>query len=216
MRFLSILTTVVPALAVSGFAESGTPINGEYIELRSAEVYTCGCLFSGQAETAGREAILAWNIHGGSIQGVSLAGVRMAAVVVGDSHLAAYPSRPRSSCVYLDPSLSPPQREAALEYLASRHSNILGPITAVREAPISFRRDNDRWYVRVGEVAEIVAREARLPEDAHPGSSQWYSPFVSLKSATLATAVAYRYSGSEHSSRWHYQDAGITGFFGVF
>ena len=48
---------------------SGQPnsiIAGEYVEARSGEVYTCGCLYSSEQVTAGREAILACDIRGTS------------------------------------------------------------------------------------------------------------------------------------------------------
>jgi hypothetical protein len=216
MRYLIVLASLVLASAANTFAQSARPVSGEYVEARSAEVYTCGCLFSGQAETSGKEAIVAWKIDDGQFAGASLAGLKMAAVIVGEAHLGAYSHRPRSSSIYLDQSATPAQREAALAFLESNYSELLGSIVAVREAPISFRKDNERTYVRIGEVAEVVVRDARLPEDAHPGSTQWYQPFVPLKQTALAMTLYYRFSGHEHPVRWQSDDMGITGFTGAF
>lgn len=216
MRVFLILVSVLLAFAASTFAQSTKPVSGEYVEARSAEVYTCACLFSGQAETAGKEAILVWNVQEGDFAGASLAGMKMAAVIVGEAHLDHYARKARSSSVYLDEAGSPVQRDAALAFLQSRHADLLGAVVAVRTVPISFRKDNDRTYVRIGEIAEIVARDARLPQDAHPGSYQWYNPFVPLKQSTLAMALYYRFSGQEHNTRWVFDDPGITGFTGAF
>lgn len=216
MRGFSILVSVLLAFAASTFAQSSAPVSGEYLEARSAEVYTCGCLFSGEAETAGKEAILAWKIREGEFAGASLAGMKMAAVIVGQAHLGHYTRAARSSSVYLDQAAPAAQRDAALAFLQSRYADLLGAIVAVRTAPISFRKDNERTYLRIGEIAEVVARDARLPHDAHPGSYQWYNPFVPLEHSTLAMALYYRFSGREHNTRWVFDDPGITGFTGAF
>ena len=44
----------------SVFGQAPSPIGGQYIEARSGHVYTCGCLYSGEQVTGGREAILAF------------------------------------------------------------------------------------------------------------------------------------------------------------
>jgi len=53
----AILVSLLCALPL--VADQQAPaISGDYVEARSNEVYTCGCLYSGQMTTAGREAIL--------------------------------------------------------------------------------------------------------------------------------------------------------------
>ena len=84
----AILASLACALPLA--AGDAPAVSGDYVEARSNEVYTCGCLYSGQMTTAGREAILAWRITSGVYQGTSLAGVKVAAVIVGDANLGAY------------------------------------------------------------------------------------------------------------------------------
>lgn len=79
-------------------------VAGEYVEARSGHVYTCGCLYSGESVTGGKEAILVWRILRGDYQGTALAGIRVAAVVVGESNLAAADAR--RSVLYLDGTTS--------------------------------------------------------------------------------------------------------------
>jgi hypothetical protein len=43
-------------------AEQPSVIQGDYIEDRSNHVYGCYCEWSGESETNGKEATLAWNI----------------------------------------------------------------------------------------------------------------------------------------------------------
>jgi hypothetical protein len=62
--------------------------------------------------TAGREALLVWNITGGNHQGESLAGIKVAAVVVGGANLGI--EGPRRAVLYLDGVPSDVQRQAVL------------------------------------------------------------------------------------------------------
>ena len=65
-------------LGLNLYAAAPPAITGDYVEVRSHHVYTCGCLYSGEQATGGREAILAWAIRQGEVDGVSLAGLRVA------------------------------------------------------------------------------------------------------------------------------------------
>ena len=131
----AILVSLLGALPLA----AGEPlaVSGDYVEARSNEVYTCGCLYSGQMTTAGREAILAWRITSGVYQGTPLAGVKVAAVIVGDANLGAY-AAPRRTALYLDDSASDAQLQAIVTLWRRDYSQALGTITTVHRAPISF------------------------------------------------------------------------------
>ena len=60
---------------------------GEYVEARTAEVFAGGCIMNSEAETMGRQAIMAWKITTGSFDGVVLDGLTVAAAVAGDRNL---------------------------------------------------------------------------------------------------------------------------------
>lgn len=194
-------------------AEVPPAIVGDYVEARSNHVYTCACLCSGEQVTGGREAILAWHIQDGSYRGVPLAGVKIVAVVVGESNLST-DSAPRKSVLYLDGITSNQQQQAALALLARHYEKAVGEIATVHQAPIAFYVDGERAAVTVGDTVHLETRKARLPEDAHPGSQLWYQPFVPMAEATLATTVFYKYWGSDLARQWWERDSGITGYLG--
>jgi len=190
-------------------------ISGDYVEARSNEVYTCGCLYSGQMTTSGREAILAWRITRGVYQGTALAGVKVAAVVVGNSNLSAYDGA-RRTALYLDESASEAQLQAIVTLWQGEYSQALGRIATVHRVPISFTQQGDAIRVSIPNLVEVQARKARLPEDAHPGSSRWYGPFVPLRSSSLATALNYEYSGVDFQHQWQDLMPSINGYLGEF
>ena len=134
MKLLATAVLVSLACALPLAAQDAPAISGDYLEARSNEVYTCGCLYSGQMTTAGREAILAWRITRGVYQGTALAGVKVAAVVVGEANLGAYDG-PRRTALYLDESASDAQLRAIVALWQREYSQALGKIAAVHLDP---------------------------------------------------------------------------------
>ena len=66
---MTLALTVAAALALAGAslaADDKGRITGEYVEARTAEVFAGGCIMNSEAETLGRQAILAWRITSGS------------------------------------------------------------------------------------------------------------------------------------------------------
>jgi len=200
---------------VQARAQAPAPVAGDYIEARSGHVYTCGCLYSGESVTGGKEAILVWRVASGEFQGTPLAGIRVAAVVVGETHLAAN-SDPRRSVIYLDGITRDAQEQLVLDLWRRQYAKLLGDIRAVRRAPIKFEREGEIVTITVPGVVKVQARKAQLPKDAHPGSSLWYGPFTPLGDPTLVTSLLYEYWGNDFERQWRELFAGITGYMGQF
>ena len=214
MKYLATAFFVL-VFAAEAKAQAPAPIAGDYLEARSGHVYTCGCLYSGESVTGGREAILVWRIVSGDYQGTPLAGIRVAAVIVGQSHLAAQDD-PRRSVLYLDGITRDAQEQAILALWRREYAKVLGAIQAAHRAPITFDREGEMVSIKIPGVVELQARKARLPEDAHPGSSLWYQPFAPLRDPTLATSLLYEYWGNDFQRQWRELFAGITGYMGSF
>jgi hypothetical protein len=60
-------------------AWAGAPLRGEYVEARTAEIFAGGCVMSSQAETLGRQAVLAWHVDSGVYDGQKLDGLSVVA-----------------------------------------------------------------------------------------------------------------------------------------
>src|SRR5579863_4186748 len=90
-----LLCVALLTLTTSAFAQQ---IHGDYVETRSADVYTGQCFANGEVNLVGDEAILAWHIQSGSWDGVPLEGLTIAAAVkasgtLGDPHENPLPAR---------------------------------------------------------------------------------------------------------------------------
>src|ERR1051326_7657069 len=125
----------IPALA------AGHSINGVYVEARTAEVFVGGCMMSSEAETTGRQAVLAWKINHGNLNGVQLDGLSVVAAVVGDKNLGIHElggEKPVSrSALFVDSRATPEQRTALIT-MAKELSSVTGTIVSVTSAPIEF------------------------------------------------------------------------------
>ena len=87
MRRMAILAALI---GLSGIPLAGTgsaTLTGSYVEARTAEVFTGGCIMGSEAETMGKEAVLAWKVDRGSFNGIALDGLTVVAAVAGDKNL---------------------------------------------------------------------------------------------------------------------------------
>ena len=71
-------------------------LSGNYMEARTADVYTGPCFANGEVEINGKEAVFGWKINNGSWKGVNLAGLGVVGVVrsqhtLGDIHRPGQP-----------------------------------------------------------------------------------------------------------------------------
>lgn len=82
-----ILSATSIGVAAVPLAAGGRSVSGSYVETRTAEIFTGGCMMGSEAETPGREAVLAWEVDRDSFNGVSLAGLSVVAAVAGDRNL---------------------------------------------------------------------------------------------------------------------------------
>src|SRR5687768_9193596 len=86
----AVFAAVLSAFVAAPFgarAASDTSISGSYVEARTAEVFTGGCIMNGEAATTGKEALLVWKVDRGSFDGVALNGLAVVAAIAGDTNL---------------------------------------------------------------------------------------------------------------------------------
>src|SRR4051794_1324541 len=132
--------TVLCAAATVSFAAGlpGRNISGNYMEARTADVFTGPCFANGEAEMNGREAVLGWKINNGSWHGVNIAGLGVVAVVksettLGDVH---HPSDNNLSVLIVDSRANEAQREALASFAKSQAPSLLKNVVKVQYAPV--------------------------------------------------------------------------------
>ncbi len=97
----------------------------------------------------------------GGYRGTPLAGIRVAAVAVGDTHLAAN-SDPRRSVLYFDGITRDEQEQAVLALWRRQYAKVRGVVGAARRAPTTFEREGEIIRIRVLGVVQLQARKGSL------------------------------------------------------
>ena len=206
-----LLVAITPVVAM------GPGISGEYVEARTAEIFTGGCIMGSEAETMGRQAVLAWKVDRGAFNGVSLDGLAVVAAVAGDRNLGIQEIGGEKANVraevFVD-ARATGEQQAALVAMARQLSNgTIANIVRVTPAPIAFASDAHVANVRTDQVTLSVNKH--MVHDASCGAMQWFHAFVPTAQTAMGVAVQHAFSGSSLGTKWSDPDK-RSAFFGTF
>ncbi|MDQ3668337.1 MAG: DUF1326 domain-containing protein [Acidobacteriota bacterium] len=209
---LGALLSLAGSLALSSRAETGS-IRGEYVEVRTASVFAGACHYNGEFTTAGREALMAWNVRSGQWRGVDLAGVRAVAIVSANANLAE--NIERRSEIIIGESATDGQSRAMVEALKTRYAASFGRIISVRRGPLTFEHKGRTYSVDAGDLASINVEA--MPDDLCCKMPQlvWYSPLVPLENRKVGYTTKALYAGSEVCDPWE-RSGENSAFYGSF
>lgn len=201
---------VLAASLLTAFGAQAATIRGDYLEARTADVWTGPCFANGEVNLTGQEAILAWTVRDGSWEGVPLAGLSVVAVVkasatLGDPYANPYPAQ---SVLLVDEKASPEQRTALEHFARSSAGRLLDDVVAVEPAPIALVKGQEHGAatLKAGSVAEVATR-CLHDGDKHCGNEEvFYPPLIEVHNAMPAYTVAQAYRGDELNRRWSCPD----------
>src|ERR1041385_822248 len=95
MKILFCISTLAMAVTTA-LAGDTQAIAGDYLEVRSCDVYTGPCFGNAEMNLAGKEGMLLWSVRDGAWNGVELKGLNVMAVVKTDGTLGDLKYQPRS------------------------------------------------------------------------------------------------------------------------
>ena len=209
MRRLSFVLLAVLALALPAAAAE---IEGDYLETRSADVWTGPCFANGETGLVGREAILAWRVEKGAWQGVALDGLSVVGVVkanatLGDPFASPYPAK---AVMIVDEKATTDQRAALVAFAQEMGGGILDTVVRTEVAPIAMnvsRGDHvAHGTLQAGELAQIETR-AVSAKDKHCGNEDvYYPPLTSTTHALPAVAMVDQFRGEGLGVSWTTHD----------
>src|SRR5262245_14811278 len=126
------LSLALSSLTFVTAAASGNSVTGTYVEARTAEVFAGACVMNGEAATGGREAILAWKIDRGQVNGVALDGLAVVAALASNTNLGIHEiggeSTPARAAIYVDARANTAQRKALVGMVKSLSGNLIGSV----------------------------------------------------------------------------------------
>jgi len=214
----AIVAAALVGLAASPLVAGGKgSVSGSYVEARTAEVFTGGCIMGSEAETTGKQAVLAWKVDRGSFNGVSLDGLSVVAAVVGDRNLGIQEigggKATTRSAMYVDSRANAAQQIALVAMANALSKGVVGTIVQVTPAPIQFADSEKNIHVATGPVALDVNKH--ITHDPSCGAMQWFHPLASVDDATIGVAEKNAFSGTSLGSKWSDPNK-RSAFFGTF
>ena len=198
-------------IALPSCARAAQPtghVSGEYIESRTADVYTGPCFANSEVNLTGKEAVLAWHVDKGTWQNVGLDGLSVAAVVRASATLGDAFSNPlpAKAVLIVDQRASPEQREALANFAQAQGGKLLSNVIAIEVQPIRFTVDaNDHGSasLEAGDLARITTRAIMDTDEICHNEDVYYEPLVPhLTHAMPAVASRSSYSGNHLGSTW--------------
>lgn len=219
---------LVSAVASISFAAGiGIParsIHGNYIEARTADVYTGPCFANGEAEQVGREAVFGWKINQGQWHGVDLAGMSVVGVVrsLHTLGLLSEPVNPARAVLIVDNRANAEQRLALQSFAKSMSGDLLNDVVKVDYAPIQLTiKDGNihsgTAHLTAGSLAEIQTRALNSGDHICGNEEVWYPPLSKTEHAMPAFALENTFTGDGLGETWHnrYRRSGFVGTFQV-
>ncbi len=206
-----LLRAVTGALALSALAIAGsiptTNIRGDYVESRTADIYTGPCFANGEANQVGDLAVFGWSIEKGSWQGVRLDGLSVVGVVKASGTLgvdgAVYPVK---SVLIVDERANPEQRLALRSFAQRMGGDLLQNIVRLEYEPIAFKlRDNNPHAATAtvdAGMARIETRAITGADDICHNEETFYPPLTKLDHAMPAYTLANRFDGKGLGTNW--------------
>jgi hypothetical protein len=209
-------------LASALLASSATAaISGQYLEVRSADVYTGPCFANSEENLEGNQAILAWKVTQGAWKGVSLDGLSVVAVVranatLGDRYHNPYPAK---AVLIVDQKASSEQRRALEDFAKSRAGELLQNVVRVETSAISLDvaagGHHGSASLTAGNLARIRTRSLCEGDHLCGNEEVYYPPLTTVAHAMPAFTLEESFSGQGLGVVWDRADK-RSAFIGTF
>ena len=205
-------------LAAIATVSAHAAIKGDYVEVRSADVYTGPCFANSQVDLDGKQAILAWKVRNGSWNGVDLSGLGVVAVVqasatLGDRFHNPYPAQ---AVLILDQRASRQQRVALQAFAKSAGGALVGQVVRVETAPINLEVIRHGSVKMVaGSLARIETRSLCEGDDLCGNEEVYYPPLTKVADAMPAYTLEESFHGQGLGTVWEREGA-RSAFVGTF
>jgi hypothetical protein len=215
---LATIMAAAPALAADRTSTTAPSVTGTYVEARTAEVFAGGCVMNSEAETMGKQALLAWRVDRGTVEGVSIDGLSVVAALSGTHNLGMREMGGEAptlvkALMYVDERATPAQRDALVSMARTAIGDLAVRIVDVQAVPIAFERTHHAAAVLAGDAQLKV--EAHIHHDPSCGAMQWFNPLSRGAEAEVGMTRNQTFTGQALGTRWQQIDK-RSAFVGTF
>ena len=208
---MMILSAVLALATAAAFAGGNTPapaIAGDYLEVRSCDVYTGPCFANAEMNLTGKEGMLFWSVREGGWNGVKLDGLGVMAVVKTDATLGDVDFEPRSGRAFLivDSKADPSQRAALADFARTMSGKLASKIVDVQSAPITASLGTCTKAgcasVKAGDLVEISTSCLGGKHDICGNEETFYPPLSKVEGAYPVFTDVASFNGSGLDVTW--------------
>ena len=206
-----VFLTLILAVALTGIA-AASQIQGDYIETRSADVYTGYCFANGEVNLVGNQALVAWRVRSGSWNGVPLDGLVVAGAIranatLGDPYANPYPAK---SVLLVDERATPRQRKALVDFARAMGGRLFKDAADVESEPMTMAVERQGSHAthalfRAAGVAAIETRPIGEADHICGNEVTFYPPLTETAHAMPAVALDDEYHGPGLGVSWSCQ-----------
>ena len=187
MKMKLSIAVVMLAAATAFAGKQFTPtISGDYLEVRSCDVYTGPCFANAEMGLTGKEGMLVWSVREGSWNGVKLDGLNVIAIVRTDGTLGDLHYQPRSgkAVLVVDTLATPKQREALVELARSLAGGLINEVAEVTTAPMEVAigtcGNKGCASVKAGNLVQITTRCLGSKDHLCGNEETFYPPLTEV------------------------------------
>lgn len=190
-------------------AVANTPsIQGDYLEVRTCDVYTGPCFANAEMGLTGKEAILVWSVREGTWNSTPVSGLKVIAVVRTDATLGDQRYQPRSgdAVIILDDKADAKQREALTDLAKSMAGKLVKQVVEVKtagiDANISSCTKAGCASVKAGNLVEIATRCFGDQDHVCGNEETFYPPLTKVNGAIAAFTEVASFKGTGLDMTW--------------
>lgn len=198
------------AFAVANCGADG--ITGHYLEARTCQVYTGPCFANGEVGVAGKDAVMAWNIQTGGLNGTELAGLNVAVVLKASDTLGfrgLEDAQQIRAMIVVDENATQRQRDALVDFAKSQTGKAADCVESVKCAPFAMQMDVSALTAKlqVGELVKLQARKARPGDCICSNESAYYPPLAKLEGYVPGVTIDGQVRARSLGTRWSIPDS---------
>jgi len=202
-RFAVCSVALAMLIAVSVQADEATPkpaITGQYVEARNCDVWTGPCFANADFNLGGKNAVMAWSVDTGSMNGVSLDGLNVVAVISAANTLGLDQNSPGKAVLIVDERATSQQRDALIALVRKQAGDLVKNVVATQTAKVHMTtcpcKENGCVELDAG-LAKVKTRCISKEHDKACGNeSAFYPPLARGVVARPAAAVEHLYRGT--------------------
>ena len=208
-KFIAPLALAGLTMALPLFASQPPALSGDYLEVRSCDIYTGSCVANAEMNLAGKEGILVWSVREGSWRGVNLDGLTVIAVVRTDKTMGDVQFQPRQgqAVLIVDAKATVQQREALTEFARTMADKVVGKVVEIKTSPIDVEfngkcSSGSCATVKAGNLVQVTTRCLGGKDHLCGNEETYYPPLTTLHHSAPAFTELASYTGNGLNMTW--------------